>query len=1141
MGMGRSRSSLRTLVFLPPLCAFLSGCVAIDVQERVERQALQSFEKLSEPKQQLKIFAACEGITDSWTVTCRLESEDTCDRLFVEVIQERKFIERTSADWAKGLEWGAAGALLGAGLWVTIDAQNVAPNDYWTSNPVGQTGAYAIGGSLLGLAAGMIAWAITDSVRALDSEEASEPKERIASSEPQTCDRKPLALQPVGGLSGSARFTITTDAEGRLELAVPTVIPAAQILSGQAAREIELFVDGSSITRIQIDRYIDDVLRKEQVRLEILAAQARSIGEINETISDLITVADGRACRSFLELKASSLGQHGIKRLEELMTCTAKGFIDEAKHAFETGDINAGKALRQRAVENDPNHSLLGELWRAELIGLQVLFDKALRAGDIEGSKRLAAECLVLEVPQTGLDSRDQECRSMARGVARAATLAEVIRGRPQNLQGALVAVLDRRSRMGLLKGLSREVLLRSSARAALSWVPTASVLALLPEDDDVLARQCLGEEECALGLLRQLKADFVLGLVLEDQAKGPSLQLTLIQPDGNRLVVERKVFQGTPEEIRRSLWSNLEIILSSAEVRHRSNRAVATKSASAEAPEVLESSDAGDSDGYIRLPAPPGFAEFVQGAEPLPKEVEDVAGLFATDDDVEEPSECSDPMVASAFAQVEHVEGTFKRSRALLIGPLVEPALGDKMRHRWLAAEGIWRTLLNTVRMKRIDYVKPCKPVTLADIQGKPLPGADFVFSLAVKGWDEEWKQVKDKKTGKTSENLEAIVVPVTLKIWDVRGSDWKEYADFELEIPGWLERGVFLADDMTYIATREAMKKVDGALSLGGALDSKGKTEGTVDSLITKATGRRQPVHLKDDELDWYVFKVKQSLTMAGAKLRVAVAKLPDFRLVSPMLQREDDEVFVSVGEAEGVRRGDTFVFSLGDPDVWEGFGRICDIGLGGNDGLANPSHVEVIADYDSQMDLLKAMEYPLVGIQIGLRAGLLPVTHGAHAVGDGDETLDLVVGMAGIGLDVRWRIPWIPVSELYQTTRVSYIIDVPLAVVSVDPGFEIRWFWGRFAPKLGLRYALGIVNAPIMDVNGDEQTGTALAHGLEFEIGFDIMLHPVWSLAFDFGWRQFFNNPSSVKYDGASYPLGFEVNMSGPMALLGLTYEF
>jgi len=508
-----------------------------------------------------------------------------------------------------------------------------------------------------------------------------------------------------------------------------------------------------------------------------------------------------------------------------------------------------------------------------------------------------------------------------------------------------------------------------------------------------------------------------------------------------------------------------------------------------------------------------------------------DLASMFATDLDVEEPSECVDLFdKKNPPSEKPQEQGVFKRPRVLLLDLEMEPKGQFNMGDKFLAEQGLRRTLMNTFRMKRNDYIVPCKKVKLEDIKGKKLQDVDFVFHLTLKKWTED--------RGKKNAKLEYVNTEFDLKIWDLRSGKWEEYGDADIGVPNWLDKGVFMAED----AGNAAVEKTLDSTGLKDEIKS-------VANMVKGAKGGVVSDKFDDEKKNWYVYKVKQTLSMAGKKLGVEVARCKDFRLRSPVLSRQDDEIGIGVGEAEGVRLSDTFLFVRSSPDDWEGFGRVDDVGPGGAEGMKNHSNVEVIADYDSPDDEIKVLEYPVVGIMAGLSLGLLPFRHNEIELYNGDVMAENPIGMFGLALDFRWRIPWLPICELYQTNRISFPIDAPIFIMSIDIGFEKRWFWGRFAPVLGLRYSLGIVGMPMgKPGNHDEQVrAIGIGHGLEGYTGFNIFVHPAVTLSLQTGWRQFFSDLDSFTFDDFDYHFTgsngrpWSIDLSGPFLLLGATYEY
>lgn len=264
-----------------------------------------------------------------------------------------------------------------------------------------------------------------------------------------------------------------------------------------------------------------------------------------------------------------------------------------------------------------------------------------------------------------------------------------------------------------------------------------------------------------------------------------------------------------------------------------------------------------------------------------------------------------------------------------------------------------------------------------------------------------------------------------------------------------------------------------------------------------------------------------------------------------------RDADEALVPTGEDDGLNLNDTCLFlrfaevDKEDPD-WEGFGRVVDVGPGGTGGKAEPSRVEIIADYDGDESHIVALKYPLTGLQLGLSAGLLPISHAAMNLAAGSAVGEVGFGRAALALQLLYRLGWLPLTELYLTTNaIVYVDDDPVGLMFLEPGLEKGWLWGRLVPLVGARYSLGRVGLAVPDTAGTD-TATTLAHGVEGYGGLKIFLSPDAAFYLHGGYRHFaginqLRAENDTFFFRSVYSKVWVLHLSGAVVRLGATYEF
>jgi len=1098
----------------------LSGCAHVEVIEKAIDRPIGSYQATSSPKGHVTYQANCNEASPL-KLFCTFTKEDRCDQSTIEAFEHIVMIEKSTAWWVKMLEWTAAGGLLAAGVAMTVDAGYIPDNDPFHDNPVGKTGAYAIGGSLLGAGVGAASLAIIDSIRAIDEVDEIERMEKVQSVVEVPCKKHTLAHQVISVENGKKRIEIETDESGSAMIELASVIGEEAVLREKTEPVIAFYEGDEVMARVRVDQYFKYIQDKERARLEELARQKEEIRQINQEIARLSDDNDGRRCLDYFDKYPDILKNAPIyQRVDELRLCAADALANEAEVHFKKNNLAAGTPALMRLERLVPDHKALSRLKADRQQAFLGLTTELLRNWRIEKARSLANHCSEIILSQ-------KVCQLARKKVETADLLMTVAAFEKKGIKGGLVAIgEDSQSRIEVRK-ISKRVVLRSGVLRNLEWIKPSLIEEFLSPDDPEWQKQCLSEEDCTVGLFKQTKANFLMGLALRRAGAGHELVISLIQPVGATLEKTQTTFSGNWKTIQKKAWNKIKPLLLKAKEKAEQSRKLYLASKSGKPNDSLTAAVP-----VIEEPIETRGKPLRRTTEPEKKKTRspypdiDMTALFATPEDVYPPPNCVNLFEERPARSAGG--GVFKRPQVLLLD--LHRAGGNyQMEDPYLANQGLERTLLNTFRMKRNDYIVPCGKVGLDDVQNKYLPGVEFVFFLELKDWREE--KGDDGK-------LRFIYADLVLRMWDLRSGSWKEYGQEELSVPGWLDKAVFLAEDVKNAAIDKALDSTGLKSEINSAVDA-----------AKDLTGIGSTVKIGNKQKDWYVYKVKQTLTMAGKKLGVKVAKYRDFRLRSPVLARQDDEVGIGVGDSEGVRLNDTFLFSRKGPDDWEGFGRICNVGPGGAEGKKDHSQVEVIADYDCEDNKIQVLEYPVVGILAGLSTGLLPFKHSEVILATGDTVSANPIGMIGLSLDIRWRIPWIPLTEFYQTNRVNFIFDLPVVLMTVDPGFEKRWFWGRFAPLVGIRYTLGIAEVPVIKAGTADEEGmaTALAHGLEGYLGFNVFLHPAFTISFQAGWRQYFSKMKSFKLDGVNYEYSdvngneWKIDLSGPFALLGVTYEY
>jgi hypothetical protein len=1080
----------------------------VEVVEHVIREPVEIQERISRPLGRLTYEVECV-FTKPSVLSCQVDSEDICERSKVEIIERRIIEERTTETWVKVLEWLSAGIVLPIGVLVTVDASYVPDGSIPIDrNPVGRGGAYAIGASITAIGAGLTALAITDSVRALDVIKETSQEEKTLETSENPCEKGAAANRRITVYLPPLRHDVTTDTNGRIELDLELLAPAAEVVTGPKRRSLTLAIGSQEIKQIDISSYVERLFAEEDARRREKQERKKRFELYVQEVESVISKGPSDDCVSWyestIELMRKDPKSVPKDQLAALADCAAQHIIGLAIKQFDAGLLAMGSATLARADALIPDHPMRAKAFDARERGIVLSSTEALQNSKIQLAKDNLVKCREFGISKA-------TCDGIEEGITRASVIEASTVGKITGIRGILLALPSIMMSRTVLDNLVKGLAVRSGSIPGVEWTPTHSVAQALPKEKEWL-KQCFSEADCVLGVLKQFNSNFLVVLTVNPKGKLLEVEERVFQVVGCALEISTRRYEVTAPALQAKSWDSLRSELANAtgraQVCHELKPEEGTETAPGEARATTN--------------------EDVTVSEFAPYSNFDIEALFATDEDVLPPPNCSQVLTDTPDVRVPSEGGVFKRPRVLLLDLDVKAPGGIRAVDGALAKGALRYTLMNTFRMKRNDYVVPCEKVSLDSIRGQKLYGVDFVIHLALMEWKEE--------TTKDSGQIDSVDTKLAMRVWDVREGSWKEYFNTDLSVPSWIDSGVFMAEDTKKQAIDNAIKETGLEKGVELATD-----------LIKKTAGGRVQPKLDDPKKDWYVHKLKQSLGMSGKKLAVALAKQKDFRLTSPVIAREEDEVAVGIGEREGVRLCDTYLFSRRGPDDWEGFGRVNHIGMGGAQGVADPSKVEVIADYDCADDEITVFEYPVVGIVAGLSFGLMPVKHDWINFSNGDSVDARALGMPGLALDVRWRIPWLPITELYQTNRFNYIIDPPVILFTIDPGFEWRWFWGRFSPVVGLRYSLGIIGIPVRTRNGEDTTATALTHGIEPYLGFYIFLHPAWTMSLHFGWRQYFSKPSKFEKDDVQYEIRkadesvWKVDLSGPFAVLGFTYEY
>lgn len=235
------------------------------------------------------------------------------------------------------------------------------------------------------------------------------------------------------------------------------------------------------------------------------------------------------------------------------------------------------------------------------------------------------------------------------------------------------------------------------------------------------------------------------------------------------------------------------------------------------------------------------------------------------------------------------------------------------------------------------------------------------------------------------------------------------------------------------------------------------------------------------------------------------------------------------ISLGDEEGVRAGAIFraveVDEQGN-STSSGFARVVDVGPGGQLGKASPT--ALVWRAGGAKHGVRMEEHPQIGVSLAISGGVSKIT-------DASESLPQVGdSMAGGTLDVgynlspytkwTWGEIWLRTHlDIYASTikggleEFGFDGDLNYLVYNILAGPELKlYLFSRFDLFLGAAGGVSALQVSTPDVqvtvDGEEEDDSAAALSLgtlSLNAGFDILLHPDWSLRFGGEFKQNFGD--------------------------------
>ena len=218
--MRRQHLSIFSLILLLPI----AGCASITVSQRNEDSFIQNLvqdEKIA-GKRHIAISHSIAGSS----ISLRVTKQDMCNRKKIHQVDRVEVTERTASGWMVGKYiMGGSFAALGGLLvgWSTMLPDSPQKDIVTEESQIGSTPVAVSGYISLGLGAGLLAWAVIDSVRALDKEEHMGKVDLVQSKSVVACGD----LRPVKGnrvkldLGGGVSLEELTNELGEVNLRIP--------------------------------------------------------------------------------------------------------------------------------------------------------------------------------------------------------------------------------------------------------------------------------------------------------------------------------------------------------------------------------------------------------------------------------------------------------------------------------------------------------------------------------------------------------------------------------------------------------------------------------------------------------------------------------------------------------------------------------------------------------------------------------------------------------------------------------------------------------------------------------------------------------------------------------------------------------
>lgn len=384
-------------------CGALSlglGCAPTTLATRTETEILRT-EKVLNRGHDRVVTALLRDHDDGATLV--LTSAETCDEQQVRVVRRQEITEQKADVSNQVLLYLLAAAGVGLGATFVGDANNIpAPDDPTTRNPVGRTGAYALGGVALSIGAVFLGLGIGTTARGRDLvNDLGETTEDDGPSTAIACNERPMANAHLTlAVAGAAekKSLGATDADGHVQVRWKDL--RALLVGGAAATRGTIEIDGTA------DRASIDLAPALRYWAQHILEESRALladGKTSEA-SERLRVAEFLGADVAAERRPIEAA-----RAEEQRQKDGVAALEAARVALESGSVLEARSLFAKAESlGAPDSQLASRLAVAAATTARKKVATAwtaIKRGDLDAAADAVAVARELGLVDGGLDA----------------------------------------------------------------------------------------------------------------------------------------------------------------------------------------------------------------------------------------------------------------------------------------------------------------------------------------------------------------------------------------------------------------------------------------------------------------------------------------------------------------------------------------------------------------------------------------------------------------------------------------------------------------------------------------------------------------------------------------------------------------